>query len=105
MKLFKRLAIQNQQHKFDALWEMLDEHTRKPARHISTTPSTLGSPTSRLQYNLTQMDKRWEEVREMQIGYAAYEEQMERARRPSPSNDAVPRSSNPYHNIPTERSL
>ena len=29
MKLFKRLAMQNQQRKFDALWKMLDDHTRK----------------------------------------------------------------------------
>ena len=29
MKLFKRLAMQNQQRKFDASWEMLEEHTRK----------------------------------------------------------------------------
>ena len=29
VKLFKRLAMQNQQHKFDALWALLDEHSRK----------------------------------------------------------------------------
>lgn len=29
MKLSKRLAMRNQQRKFDALWEILEEHTRK----------------------------------------------------------------------------
>lgn len=70
-----------------------------PARHISTTLSTLGSPASRVQHNLAQMDKHWEEVCEMQREYAAQEEQREHARRPPPRKDVGPRSSNrlPQH--------
>nr|CCI55292.1 PH01B001G05.15 [Phyllostachys edulis] len=50
------------------------------------------------------MDKHWEEIREMKREYQAQEEQREHVWRPPPCNDATPRSSNPYHNIPTEHS-
>lgn len=46
-----------------------------------------GSPESRLQHNLAQMENQWDEIRELARRAGALDEQRERARRAPPCNE------------------
>ena len=45
MNLFKRLCNQNQQRKFNALWKVLDELSRKHTEQVQPSSSSIGGST------------------------------------------------------------